>query len=92
MVLIDLEDYRLATGDYRPSSVFENLELKEKELKREETQKKQELKEIKVIEKLEELDKLDKIKANEAELKARREVEIAASQNRIKKDNGNKNY
>jgi len=36
MVLIDLEDYRLATGDYRPSSVFENLELKEKELKRDE--------------------------------------------------------
>ena len=72
MVLIDLEDYRLATGDYRPSSIFENLELKEKELKREETQKERELKEIKIIERLEELDKRDKIKSNELELKARR--------------------
>ena len=83
MVLIDLEDYRLATGDYRPSSVFENLELKEKELKREETQKERELKEIKIIERLEELDKRDKIKSNEPELKARREVEIAASRNKL---------
>ena len=85
LVLIHINDYRLATGDYRPSSVFENLELKEKELKREETQKERELKEMKNIQKLEELDKRDKIKLMEPELKARREVEISASQNRIKK-------
>lgn len=82
MVLITIDDYRKATGDDRPFTELDSI-MKDKEMKRLETQKEREEKEKRYMEHLAELEKRDKNKAQEPELKARREVEIRKSRNEI---------
>lgn len=83
MVLIDLEDYRIASGDYRPLSVLQDIQTIEKELRRQEALKRQEECESRRMEEIAQREAKDKIKEQKPELKERREIEIRKSQNEI---------
>lgn len=84
MVLIDLNDYRILTGDDRPITTLEE----EKENRKFERLKKMEENEIKNMQQMEQREKNYIEPETKAELKARKEVELNASRNRIiKKQN-----
>jgi hypothetical protein len=79
MVLIDLNDYRILTGDNRPITTLEE----EKENRNFERLKKMEEHEIKNMQQMEEREKKYVSPETKAELKARKEIQLNASRNKI---------